>query len=630
MGAACRSALSLSRHFVYFLPLFIVTIGRGLRALQGKILELPMDWKGWTTLATVIGVALVLALTRIAPDLVLIGAVTVLLTLGVLTPADALGGLANEGMITVAALFVVAAGLQETGGLEMLTRPILGRPKSVLGAQSRLMIPLTFLSAFLNNTPIVAMMLPVVTDWAKKQRISVSKLLLPLSYATILGGTCSLIGTSTNLVVHGLLTARDPTLSMGLFELGWVGIPCAVLGLAYVLLVSRFLLPDRKPVMSELSDPREYTIEMIVEPASALVGRTIEQAGLRHLTGMYLMEIHRGGNVLPAVSSSEKLAGDDRVIFVGVVESVVDLQRIRGLRPATDHIFKLNAPRSERCLIEAVVSNSCPLVGRTIREGKFRSIYSAAVIAVARNGHRIRKKIGDIVLQVGDTLLLEAHLSFVDTHRNSRDFFLVSAVDGYTPPRHDKAWISITILVSMVVTAASGLLPMLNAALLAAGALVLTGCLGVSSARRSVDWKILLVIAAAFGLSRALETTQAASWVANAIIASSGGSPWLALASVYFVTMIFNAFMSNNAAAALLFPIAIETALSLNVSIMPFVVGIMMAGSNDFATPMGYQTNLMVYGPGGYRFSDYLRLGGPLNLLLWVAAVAIIPHVWPF
>jgi len=589
-----------------------------------------MTWQGWTTLVCVAGVALSLSATRLPPDLILGGAVTLLLTLGVLSPADALAGLANEGMATVGALFIVAAAMQETGALDLLTRPILGRPKSILGAQARLMIPVTCLSAFLNNTPIVAMLLPVVSDWAKKQRLSVSKLLIPLSYATILGGTCSLIGTSTNLVVHGLLVARQPDLAMSLFELAWVGIPCAVVGVAYTLLFGRKLLPDRKPVMSELADPREYTVEMLVEPESLLVGKTIEQAGLRHLSGMYLMEIHRSGTVLPAVASSEKLRGDDRVIFVGVVESVVELQRIRGLKPATNQAFHLDAPRSERCLIEAVISNTCPLVGRTIREGKFRSVYNAAVIAVARNGHRIRKKLGDITLRTGDTLLLEAHESFVETHRNSRDFFLVSAVEGSTPPRHDKAWVSIMILAGLVVAAGTGLLSMLNASLVAAGLLVLTGCLGVSAARRSVDWEVLLVIAAAFGLSRALESTGAASEVASVVLSVSGGSPLGALASVYFVTMLFNAFMSNNASAALLFPIAFEASRALGVSPMPFVVAIMMAGSNDFATPIGYQTNLMVYGPGGYRFTDYLRLGGPLNLLMLAVAILLIPRVWRF
>ncbi|MBI4606057.1 MAG: SLC13 family permease [Planctomycetes bacterium] len=589
-----------------------------------------MEAHGWITIITVAGAAALLVATRIAADLVMIGAVALLMTVGVLTPREALAGMANEATATVGVLFLVAAALRATGGMEIVTRSVLGCPKSVTGAQARLMLPVTALSALLNNTPIVAMMLPVVSDWAKKHGLSVSKLLLPLSYAAILGGTCTLIGTSTNLVVHGLLVERRPELAMGLFDLAWVGVPCAALGIAYVLLASRRLLPDRRPVMSTLQDPREYTVEMLVEPGSPLVGSTIEQAGLRHLRGMYLMEIHRGGDVLPAVSSEERLHAGDRAVFVGVVDSVVDLQRIRGLAPATDQVFKLDQPRSERCLVEAVVSDTCPLLGRTIREGRFRSAYNAAVIAVARNGERVRKKIGDIELRAGDTLLLEAPPSFVRQHRDSRDFFLVSAVEDSAPPRHDKAWTSIAILAAMVAAAGTGLLSMLNAALLAAGLLLATRCISAASARRSVDWQVLLVTAAAFGVSRALEKTGASAWVAGTLTGSCGSSPWAALAAVYAVTMVFNAFMSNNAAAALMFPIAFATAESLGVSTMPFAVAVMVAGSNDFATPIGYQTNLMVYGPGGYRFTDYLRLGGPLNLLVGAVAVGLIPLIWPF
>jgi di/tricarboxylate transporter len=589
-----------------------------------------MDYELWITLGTVVAVGAVLALSRFPPDLVLIAAVTLLLTVGIITPSEALSGMASEGMITVAALFVIAAAMRETGGLDFLTQRILGRPRSVLAAQARMIFPATTMSIFLNNTPIVAMMMPVVSDWAKKNRISVSKLLIPLSYATILGGTCSLIGTSTNLVIYGLLIQKFPTVDLNLFDISWVGVPCAIVGVSYILFFSRWLLPDRKPVMSDFSDPREYTVEMMVESGSPLVGKTIEAAGLRHLSGMYLMEIHRGGEVLPAVSSADRLHADDRVVFVGIVESVVDLQKIRGLKPATDQVFKLDAPRSERCLVEAVVSDTCPLLGRTIRRGRFRATYNAAVIAVARNGHRIRKKIGDIVLQQGDTLLLEASPAFVTHHRNSRDFFLVSAVEDSAPPRHDKAWLATTILGAMVVLAGTGTLSMLNTVLIAAGLMMATGCLSVSAARESVDWSVLLVIAAAFGIARALDASGASAWVAETLLAWGGHDPTVALATVYGVTMLFTAFVSNNAAAALMFPIAMAIATSTGSSPMPFAIAIMMAGSNDFATPLGYQTNLMVYGPGGYRYTDYLRLGGPLNLLMWVLAVTIIPRVWPF
>jgi di/tricarboxylate transporter len=581
-------------------------------------------------LAVLAGVLALLAATRLPPDAVLVAAVTALLTGGVISTGEALAGMANEGMITVAVLFVVARGMSETGALALIFDRAVARPNSVVAAQARLMVPVAVMSAFLNNTPIVAMLIPLVTDWAKKLGLSVSKLLLPLSYATILGGTCTLIGTSTNLIVLGLLAVRAPSLRLGLFDLAWVGVPCAVVGIGWVLAASPRLLPERRPVGALFADPREYTVEMLVEPDSPLVGRTIEEAGLRHLPGIYLMEVGREGEVLPAVPSSHRLHAGDRLVFAGVVDSVVELQRFRGLRPATDQVFKLEGERAGRRLVEAVVSDSCPLVGRSIRDGRFRAVYNAAVVAVARNGERIRQRIGDIVLRPGDTLLIETHSWFAEQHRNSRDFFLVSTVEGARSPRHDRAWVALGILLLMIAAGASGALSLLNAAAIAAGLMLVTRCLYPSQARQSVDWSVLIVIAACFALGTAVEKTGLADWIVRGLTAATGERPWTALAIVYGATMVCNAVMSNNAAVVLMFPIAAATAERLGVSLLPFAVGLMMAGSNDFATPIGYQTNLMVYGPGGYRFSDYLRLGGPLNLLMWATAVILIPFIWRF
>jgi len=589
-----------------------------------------LTWQAWATLAVVATILVLLMRTRVGPDIILLGGLTVLLTLGIVTPEGALHGLANEGMVTVGVMYIVVAGLSETGGMAWIVRGLLRRPRSLLGAQVRMMTPVAALSGFMNNTPLVAMFIPAIADWARHHRLSVSKLMIPLSYAAVLGGTCTLIGTSTNLVVNGLLIEETGEPAMGMFEIAWIGLPTALVGMAYILLFSRLLLPDRRPVMAQLQDPREYTVEMLVEPGSPLVGKTIEEAGLRHLEGMFLAEIEREGQVLPAVGPQERLKENDRLLFVGIVESVIELQRIRGLKPATDQVFKLHAPRTQRTLVEAVVSNSCRLVGASIREGQFRSVYNAVVIAVARNGERIRKKIGDIVLRPGDTLLLEATPAFLAQHRNSRDFFLVSRVENSTPLRHERAVVAVGILAVMVTVVTLGWLSMLNASMLAAGLMILTRCCSGSLARRTVDWSVLLTIAAALGIARALETTGAAETIAHKIIGMAGGDPWLTLAAVYGATMLFTELITNNAAAALIFPIAMATAESLGVNFRPFVLAIMMAASASFSTPIGYQTNLMVYGPGGYRFTDYFRIGIPLNLLAWATAVTIIPRVWPF
>ncbi len=589
-----------------------------------------MSGPAWFTVGLVGVLVGLLALTRVSPDVILVGGVTLLLLLGIITPTEALGGMANEGMVTVGAMYVVVTGLRDTGGVAWLVQRLFGRPKTLVGAQSRMMAPVIGMSAFLNNTPVVAMMIPAVSDWAKLNRFPASKLMIPLSYAAILGGTCTLIGTSTNLVVHGLLLKTPGQRGLEMFEIAWVGVPSALLGVTYVLLFSRWLLPDRASAMSQLGDPRQYTVEMLVRSGSPLAGQTIEQAGLRHLPGMFLVEIDRDGTILPAPEPSDTLRAGDRLVFAGVVESVVDLQKFRGLEPATDQVFKLESPRRDRCLIEAVVAPSNPMVGRSIREARFRNTYNAAVIAVARDGERIKKKIGDIVLRAGDTLLVEAHPSFVEHQRNARDFLLVSPLEQSSPPRHERAWVALVILALVVTLAALNWLSMLKASLLGAGLMILTRCCASREARRSVDWQVLLVIAASFGLGSALETTGAAKAIAGGLISLAGGHPWVSLAVVYGVTMFFTELITNNAAAVLVYPIALATSLRLGVSFLPFATAIMMAASASFSTPIGYQTNLMVYGPGGYRFSDYFRVGIPLNLMMWALSTTLIPWIWPF
>jgi di/tricarboxylate transporter len=492
------------------------------------------------------------------------------------------------------------------------------------------MTPVMLLSGFLNNTPVVAMFIPVVSDWCRALRLSPSKFMIPLSYATIIGGTLTLIGTSTNLVVNGLLISQMHHPGLRMFDILAIGLPSAIVGFLYLLVAAPRLLPDRRPAIADVADPREYTVEMLVPQGSPLAGTRIGEAGLRHLPGLYLVEIDRAGHVLAAVGPREVLMEGDRLIFAGAVDSIVDLRRVRGLVPATDQVFKLDAPRNERCLVEAVVSNTCPLVGRSIRDGQFRKQYSAVVLAVARNGERLRGKIGDIVLRAGDTLLLEARPSFIERQRSSRDFFLVSGIPDSEPLQHERAPVALAILLGMVALATANWLSMLQAAMLAAGLMVATGCCAVERARRSVEWPVLIVIAAALAIGGALETTGAAACLAHGAMHFAGGSPWLTLALVYGVTMLFTEFITNNAAAALMFPIAMAGARNLGVDFMPFAIAVMMAASASFATPVGYQTNLMVYGPGGYRFGDFLRIGIPLNLLFWVLSSLVIPLAYPF
>ncbi len=589
-----------------------------------------MGWEAWFTLA-VIGVCFSsLLLSKVAADVIIVGSLMILLLAGILTPHEALAGMANEGMATVALLFIVAASLKETGAIGWLSQVMLGRPKNILAAQFRLMVPVMAMSAFLNNTPVVAMLIPAVNDWAKRQQISVSKLMMPLSYAAIVGGTMTLIGTSTNLVVNGLYIEQSGSRGLSMWELAWVGLPAAIIVLIYTLFASKWLLPERIPAISQFDNMREYTIEMEVEANGPLLGKSIEKAGLRQLPGLFLSAIERDGELIPAVSPKTTLQANDILIFAGITESIVDLQKIRGLQTPSEPHEELNSPRHSRTMVEVVVSNSCPLLDKTIRDGRFRAHYNAAIIAIARNGERLEQKIGNIVLAAGDTLLLEASSNFIERQKNSRDFFLVSSLPDSKRPNHDKAALATGIMAVMIASVTIGWLSMFKAAFLAAGVMIITRCITTNAARRSVDWQVLIIIAAAIGIGAALTKTGAASAIAQQLVNSVGAEPLLALAVIYLMTVLCTELITNNAAAVLMFPIALLTAQQLDVSMMPFIIAIMFAASCSFATPIGYQTNLMVCGPGGYHFADYLRFGLPLAIILAVVALFIIPLIWVF
>ena len=589
-----------------------------------------IGWEAWLTLAVVVLCFALFAFTRVSPDLVTSGALTLLLVAGVLTTEEALQGFANEGMLTVGVLYVVVSGLTETGAVGWIGQGLLGRPRGEAWARLRLMAPAAALSAFLNNTPVVAIFIPAVQDWAKRNRLALSRLLIPLSYATIAGGLMTLIGTSTNLVVNGLYRERLGGPGFSFFEPAWVGIPITLTVVLYLVTVGHWLLPRRKSAAASYEDTREYTAEMLVEPGSPLIGKSIEGAGLRQLPGLFLIEIERDEQVLPAVSADEVLRANDRLVFAGILDSVMDLQKQRGLVPATNQVFKLDTPRPGRCFVEAVLSDKCPLIGKNVREGRFRNRYDAVIIAIARNGQRVDRKIGDVALRPGDTLLLETRPTFVAQQKNSRDFLLVSRIGDHHPPHHERAPLAIGITAAMVAVVSLGWLSMLEAALLAAGLMILTRCTTGRTARRAPDWQVLVVIATSFGIGAALEKTGAASLVAGWLIGLAGGDPWGTLALVFVAASLLTAVATNNVAAVLVFPIAVQAANAIGVSPLPYLVTLMVAASAAFATPIGYQTNLMVFNVGGYRFSDFLRIGAPLTLLVGLVTVLVVPLVWRF
>ncbi|MEE9208530.1 MAG: SLC13 family permease [Gemmatimonadota bacterium] len=566
------------------------------------------------------------------PDVLLAAALVAVLVTGVVDPATALEGFGNPALATVASMLVISAALRSTGALEGAGMRVFGKATTLPKALFRLTGFTAGLSAAVSNTAVVAMAMPVVQSWAKRARVSPSRLLIPLSYASILGGMTTVIGTSTNLVSDGLLRSSGLA-GLGFFELSLVGVPAAIIGVLYLSLVAPRLLKDRVPVYESGADVRRYLAELKLTEPSTIIGKTVTEAGLRHLPGLFLVRIERRTGVISPVGPEIRLFAGDRLTFAGNVETIVDIRKLRGLVSEPDDAGTRSPGQPQAAgwsLNEAVVSPGSALVGSTIREANFRSRYNAAVVAVHRRRSQLTGRIGDIVLRPGDTLLLEAASGFTRTFRHSRDFYLVSHVVASTSPRHDKMPIALGILASVVLLAALNVLPIVTASMLGGIAMIALRCLSPGDAKRSIDWSVLLMIGSALGLAAALRTSGAADLLAAGIVGAAGGlGPVGVLAATFVATLILTEFVTNTAAVALMFPIALSAAASLGVDPRPFVVAATLAASLSMATPIGYHTNLMVYGPGGYSFGDFARVGIPLQIMVALLALFLIPIVWP-
>jgi len=423
-----------------------------------------------------------------------------------------------------------------------------------------------------------------------------------------------------------------------------------VLGAVFLYFAAPWLLPDRTGMLERLDEHRrEYLVEMRVQQECRLIGKTVEEAGLRHLPGLFLIEIDRDGDIITPVAPRDRIRAGDRLVFTGVVSTIVDLEKIPGLVPAADHSYEFNpAQREKRHLTEVVLSRTSPLIGVTVRDGNFRQRYNAAVVAVHRNGLRLTNKIGNIELEPGDTLLLQTGQKFVSTYRNSRDFYLVSSVSDAEPRRHDRARIAALLALLLVVWLVlmslwspvgplAGLSSPAVAAICVAGLMIVAGCLRLPEARAALDMQTIITIGAALGLGLALDKSGAASSVAwclvqgaESLVPSGAWRPYVLLIVLYLLTVVFTEMITNNAVAAMLFPLAVALAWEGGYSPRPFIMAITMAASLSFVTPIGYQTNLMVMGPGGYRPLDYLKCGLPLAIVVGVTALVLIPIVWPF
>jgi di/tricarboxylate transporter len=587
-----------------------------------------MSGDAWITLIVLTAVLVLLVTERVPPAAAVTLGMIAVLVAGVVTPEQALSGFANPAPITVAALYVLARAVEKTGALVFLVRAVLGKAERVRAAIGRLVIPVATMSAFLNNTPLVAMLIPQVTGWAEENKKSPSYFLMPLSFAALLGGCITVIGTSTNIVVSGLLVESGQE-GLGFFELGLVGLPIAVAGSLLMVLLAPILLRGRRGVRGDAGEGgRRFVIDMTIDHNGPMVGQAVQDAGLRHLSSLFLAVIERGGEVIAPVTPDTILRGGDRLRFVGRVGDLVDLQAMRGLKSSENHhVVDLRADDAR--YFEVVIGTQSDLVNKTLKDVGFRGRYQAVVLAIHREGQNVDEKLGEVTIRPGDTLLVLADPGFRDRWRDRGDFLLISGGLGSPIVSRRKAWIVAAIGVAVITTAATGVLTMLEASLIGGVLLLWAGVLTPAEIRSAVDLDVIIVIASAFGLAAAMSTSGLAETIADGLVAvfEPYGERGIIL-GVVLATIVLTGLITNNAAALLMFPIAISTAVTAGISARGLAIAIAVSASVDFLTPIGYQTNMMVYGPGGYRFLDYARLGAPLTVVATILLVALVPVFW--
>ena len=546
---------------------------------------------------------------------------------GVLTPTEILAGFANEQIAVIILLLLMGEFIRQSAVLDGLFERMFSKVRSARGYLARMTLVVAGFSAFLNNTPLVAIMMPFTYNWGKKNNIPVSKLLIPLSYAAILGGCATLIGTSTNLIVNGLVTDQFiiPELEpLEIFDFATVGIPMIVIGFLYMFFIGDRLLPTKKDVLEDIvTTPREYMVEVQIREGSEMIGKTVGEAGLRNLKGLFLVEIIRGTFTIRAVGRSTRLFRDDILIFAGDTETIAEMiQQKSGLQLTQVGMF-VRKDKTE--VLEIVVSHNSSLINKTVKETSFRGRFDAAIIALHRNGERVSGKIGSARLKPGDVLLILAGEDFKQRALETQDFYLISKVREFKKMEWYKPAIMLGGLLVAVLLSVFHLVPLFVSLVVLVSATLIMKVASPKDTVRSIDFNLLIIIA----LSLALGTAMIKSGLAD--ILASNTIKWLMpfgkvtiLAGIYFITAVMAAYITNKAAVAIIFPISLSVAIDLGVDPMPFILVVAFAAAANFMTPIGYQTNLMVYGPGGYSFKDFFRVGTPLTIIYMVVTVVIL------
>ena len=580
----------------------------------------------WITIATVFTMFTVLLFTKWRSDLVFLGAIGVLYVTGVLDAKDAFSGFSSTSVVTVGVLFVVVAGLTHTGVLQWIVKHLLGTPDSYSKAVTRLMLPVAVLSSFLSNTTVVTLFVGIVKMWAKKLGVSPSKLLIPLSYASGMGGVCTLIGTPPNLIISGLYEEKTGV-AMNILTTTIPGLFCLAVGVLSVIAMRR-LLPDRKAPESAFESTGDYTVEFRVPSDNPYIGQTLGEAGLFHVNGGSLIEMYHFDDIPSPVTEDEPIMGGDHLIYAGQIDELIDIATRHQLVASDHHVFSIKEVDQDCSLRTAYVDFGSKLIGKAIGSSSFEKDNNVILAAVARRGERIKEAPRDVVLQAGDTLLLVCPKNFnvnTSSMRSALHFF-----DSDDVPNIGRGTlVSTAIMIAMVALSAFGVMPLLQCAFLAAAAMLICRCCNMEQAMRAVNWEILMVFAGSAVLGLAIQKTGIAEWLANGILNVCGTNPIVVMTAVCFVGTFITEFISNTAAGAMFFPIMYDAAEKLGYEPFPFLVALMVSVSSSFATPIGSPTHMLVYGPGGYRFSDFMRIGLLMNIIILAANIFIVNIVFP-
>jgi di/tricarboxylate transporter len=592
-----------------------------------SIVFLGFNLYAWITIVTVLSMFTVLLFTKIRADLVFLAAIAILFVTGVLDAKEAFSGFSSTSVVIIGVLFVVVAGLTYTGVLQWIVKHLLGQPKSYSKAVVRLMLPVAGLSSFLSNTTVVALFVGIVRMWAKKLGISPSKLLIPLSYASGMGGVCTLIGTPPNLIISGLYAEKEGV-AMNVLATMIPGLFCLAIGILSIIAMRR-LLPDRKAPEAAFESTSDYTVELLVPTNNSHVGETIGEAGLNNVRGGSLIELVRfDKEVISPVPSDEFLLGGDRLVYAGQIDEILDLKKSHGLVSADHHVFSMSEVDNNRQLRTAFVTFGSSLIGTSIGNSDFEKSNNMTLVAVARRGKRIEHTPREVTLQAGDTLLFECPPKLkINTGELSSQLQFFDSDE--LPNISSKTLVSTSIMIAMVVLSALNIIPLLQCAFIAAAAMLITRCCSIDQAMKSINWEILMVFAGSVVLGLAIQKTGIAERMAFGILNVCGTNPIVVMAAVCLVGTFITEFISNTAAGAMFFPIMYEAAEKLGYEPYTFLIALMISVSSSFATPIGSPTHMLVYGPGGYRFSDFIRIGFWMNLIILAANIFITNIVYP-